>query len=74
MRSLFVTASRQKVNLRFLPYAFTENGIAMLSGVLKSPHAIQVHISIIRLFFELREVLHTHPDFIEKLCSKGWII
>ena len=53
MRSQIVTASPSKANLRFLPYAFTELGIAMLSGVLKSEQAIQVHVSIIRVFFRL---------------------
>ncbi len=43
-RSQFVTASQSSKNLRFQPYAFTDFGIAMLSGVLKSKQAIQVHI------------------------------
>lgn len=67
MRSQSVTAWHQKVNLRYFPYAFTELGIAILSGVLKSEQAIQVHISIIRAFFGLREVLHSAADFAGKL-------
>jgi hypothetical protein len=67
MRSQSVTASRHKVNLRYFPYAFTELGIAMLSGVLNSAQAIQVHISIIRVFFRLREVIHSAADFSGKL-------
>jgi hypothetical protein len=67
MRSQIVTASRQKANLRYLPYSFTEFGIAMLSGVLKSDQAIQVHISIIRVFFELRKALHMNSEFSDKL-------
>lgn len=67
MRSQIVTASRQKANLRYLPYAFTDLGIAMLSGVLKSERAIKVHISIIRVFFRIRETLHANADFAEKL-------
>jgi hypothetical protein len=67
MRSQNVTASRERVNLRFFPYAYTELGIAMLSGVLKSEQAIQVHISIIRVFFRLREVLNSAADFAGKL-------
>ena len=62
-----MTASQRSVNWRFTPYAFTENGIAMLSGVLKTERAIQVHISIIRVFFRMREVLRTNSEFTEKL-------
>ncbi|GBR77515.1 putative ORF6N domain protein [Candidatus Termititenax dinenymphae] len=44
------------------PYAFTEQGIAMLSGVLNSPLAIQVNIQIMRTFTKLREIIFTHKD------------
>lgn len=43
--------------LHYLPYAFTENGVAMLSSVLHSPQAIQVNIAIMRLFTQLRSYL-----------------
>src|SRR3972149_5975377 len=58
---------------RYLPYAFTEQGIAMLSSVLKSKRAIQINIHIMRVFTELREMLLTHKDLrerIEKMESK----
>jgi len=45
---------------RYLPYAFTEHGIAMLSSILKSEKAVQVNILIIRTFIELRKILSTH--------------
>ena len=52
---------------RKLPYAFTENGVAMLSSVLNSKRAIQVNISIMRTFTMLREMLSTHKDLKRKI-------
>lgn len=52
---------------RYLPYVFTEQGVAMLSSVLKSPRAIQVNIAIMRAFVQLREILSTHKDLARKL-------
>ncbi len=45
---------------RYLPYAFTEQGIAMLSGILNSKRAVQVNIAIMRTFVKLREIISTH--------------
>ena len=53
--------------VRKLPYAFTEQGVAMLSGILNSPIAIQVNIQIIRIFTKMRELLMTHKDILLKL-------
>ncbi len=50
-----------------LPYAFTEQGLAMLSGILKSKKAIDVNISIMRAFVFLRQYALTHKDLTEKL-------
>ena len=47
---------------RYLPYVFTEQGIAMLSSVLKSTRAIQVNIAIMRAFVQFREILATHKE------------
>jgi len=52
---------------RHLPYAFTENGVAMLSSVLNSPKAIQVNIQIMRTFAKLREMMSSHKDLARKL-------
>jgi hypothetical protein len=52
---------------RKMPYAFTEQGVAMLSGVLNSDIAIEVHVRIIRIFTKLREMLLTHKDILMKL-------
>jgi hypothetical protein len=52
---------------RYLPYAFTEQGVAMLSSVLNSDRAIEVNIAIMRAFVRLREILATHKDLARKL-------
>ncbi|HEV2483467.1 MAG TPA: ORF6N domain-containing protein [Puia sp.] len=52
---------------RKTPYAFTEQGVAMLSGILTSDIAIEVNIRIIRIFTKLREMLLTHADLLLKL-------
>jgi phage regulator Rha-like protein len=52
---------------KYLPVAFTEQGIAMLSGVLRSRRAVLVNIAIMRAFVRLREILATHKDLAEKL-------
>jgi len=57
----------KKGGTRYLPYAFTEQGVAMLSGVLKSKRAIEVNISIMRVFILLRQYALTHKDLTEKL-------
>jgi ORF6N domain len=53
--------------IRKLPYAFTEQGVSMLSGVLNSETAIRVHIQIIRVFAKMRELLLTHKDILLQL-------
>ena len=52
---------------RYLPYVFTEQGIAMLSSILKSERAIQVNIAIMRTFAKLREVLSSNAELAHKL-------
>ncbi len=52
---------------RYLPYAFTEFGVAMLSSVLRSRRAILVNIEIMRAFGRLRQILATHKDLARKL-------
>jgi hypothetical protein len=56
-----------RMGLRRSPYAFTEQGIAMLSSVLKSKRAVQVNIAIMRAFVRIRQMLATHKDLAEKL-------
>ena len=55
------------MGLRRRPYAFTEQGVAMLSSVLHSERAIYVNIEIMRAFVRLRELLATHKDLSRKL-------
>jgi hypothetical protein len=52
---------------RYHPYAFTEQGVAMLSSVLRSPRAVQVNIAIMRAFVKLREMLASHRDLARRL-------
>jgi phage regulator Rha-like protein len=52
---------------RYLPYVFTEQGVAMLSTVLNSERAIQVNIAIMRAFVRLKSILSTHKELAHKL-------
>ena len=54
---------------RYLPCAFTEQGVAMLSSVLRSKRAVQVNIEIMRAFVRLKQMLATHADLARKLAS-----
>ena len=54
---------------KYLPYAFTENGVAMLSSVLNSKRAIQVNIQIMRTFTSIREMIATHKDLQKKIAE-----
>lgn len=54
---------------RHLPYVFTEQGVAMLSSVLKSPRAIAVNIEIMRAFVRLRRVMASHADLARKIAD-----
>ncbi|MCK4648713.1 ORF6N domain-containing protein [bacterium] len=65
LKSHFATSSWG--GIRKLPYAFTEQGVAMLSSVLNSDRAIQVNIQIMRTFTKLREMLLTHADLRRKI-------
>ncbi len=65
-RSQFVTLKQGK-NIKYLPYAFTEHGISMLSSVLNSKKAIQINILIMRAFTKLREILLTHKELAIKI-------
>ena len=68
LKSQFVTSSWGGAR-RALPYAFTEQGVAMLSSVLRSPRAIQVNIEIMRAFVRLRRLLATNAEFARKLAE-----
>ena len=61
------TSKTGRGGTRYLPYAFTEQGVAMLSGVLTSPRAIKVNVEIMRAFVRLRQVLASHRELARKL-------
>jgi phage regulator Rha-like protein len=65
LRSQIVTSSWG--GRRYAPYAFTEQGVAMLSAVLHSKRAIQTSIAIVRVFVRLRELLATHKELAQKM-------
>ena len=54
-------------HVKYAPYAFTQEGVAMLSSVLRSHRAVQVNIAIMRAFVNLRELAATHKDLAQKL-------
>lgn len=72
-RSQFVTlntsGTQQGKNLKYLPYAFTEQGVAMLSAVLRSEKAVMVSIQIMNAFVEMRKVLAHHTGLLQRVES-----
>ena len=66
-RSQIVISNSDKMGLRYPPMAFTEQGVAMLSTVLKSERAIDVNIAIMRAFVKMRQMLATHKDLKKKI-------
>ena len=67
LRCQFGTSNENRGGRRYLPYAFTEHGVAMLSSVLNSERAVQMNILIVRAFVKLREVLATHRELARKM-------
>lgn len=68
LRSHFATLKKGRgQHLKYLPYAFTEQGVAMLSSALNSERAIEVNILIMRTFVKLREMIASHKDLARKL-------
>jgi phage regulator Rha-like protein len=59
--------SKGRGGRRYLPYVFTEHGVAMLSSILNSKKAVQVNIAIVRAFIKLRELLASHKDLISEI-------
>jgi phage regulator Rha-like protein len=67
LRSQSGTLKKQGAHTKFLPYAFTEQGVAMLSSVLTSKQAIEVNIQIIRAFTQMREIIGSNKEILIKL-------
>ncbi|MGB4989028.1 MAG: ORF6N domain-containing protein, partial [Pyrinomonadaceae bacterium] len=66
-RSQFVTSKQDRVGLRYAPMAFTEQGVAMLSSVLRSKRAIFVNVEIMRTFVRLRQLLASNAELAKRL-------
>ena len=62
-----IVISKGRGGTRKLPYVFTEQGVAMLSSVLRSPRAVQVNIMIMRAFVKMRELIASHKDLAARL-------
>jgi hypothetical protein len=69
LRSHFVTSKRGRGGRRYPPYAFTEQGVAMLSSVLGSERAIAVNIEIMRAFVRMRELLSSSKELARRLAQ-----
>ncbi|HOI53146.1 MAG TPA: ORF6N domain-containing protein [Azonexus sp.] len=67
LRSQIVISNGRRGGRRTAPYAFTEQGVAMLSSVLNSPRAIAINIEIMRTFVRVRELANTHGELAERL-------
>ncbi len=67
LRSQIVTSKERRGGRRFRPYVFTEQGIAMLSSVLRSPRAVQVNIEIMRAFVKIRQWLASNAELSKRL-------
>ncbi len=66
-RTQIASSKSDMIGLRYNPFCFTEQGVTMLSCVLKSKQAIETNIRIIRVFTKMREMLMTHKDILLKL-------
>jgi len=69
LRSQFATSNTGRGGRRHLPYAFTEQGVAMLSSVLNSEQAIEVNIAIMRAFVRLRQIVETNEEVNRKFAA-----
>ncbi|HEX4806846.1 MAG TPA: ORF6N domain-containing protein [Conexibacter sp.] len=67
LRCQIGTSNTGRGGRRYRPYAFTEHGVAMLSGVLRSPRAVQVNIEIMRTFVRLRRLLAEHAELAQRI-------
>lgn len=67
LRFQIETSKSRRGGRRYLPHAFTEQGVAMLSSVLRSQRAVQVNVAIMRTFVRLREMLLSNADLARKL-------
>ena len=64
-----MTSKSDKIGLRYTPMVFTEQGVAMLSSVLRSKRSIKVNIQIMRIFIKLRQMYLRHDDLRQKIIA-----
>jgi hypothetical protein len=69
LRSQFVISKLGRGGRRYQPYVFTEPGVAMLSSVVNSEHAIEVNITIMRAFIRLRQMLESNEELNRKFAA-----
>lgn len=69
LRSQIVTSKSQKGGRRYIPFVFTEHGVAMAANLLKSDRAIEVSVEIVRTFIRLREFLGLQKEFVKELAE-----
>jgi hypothetical protein len=69
LKSQFATSKTGRGGRRYLPYVFTEQGVAMLSSVLSSERAIEVNITIMRIFVKLRQMLESNEELNRKCAA-----
>ncbi len=67
LRSQFATSNAGRGGRRYLPYVFTEQGVAMLSSVLNSERAVRVNIAIMRAFVRMRDMVASNKDLARRL-------
>jgi len=66
-QNVILNIGKRGYNIKYLPFAFTQEGIAMLSSVLRSQRAILVNIAIMRTFVKLRELMNSHRELALKI-------
>lgn len=59
--------NRRGIHIKYLPYVFTEQGVAMLSSVLRSKRAVEVNITIMRAFVKIRNLIYSYKDLADKI-------
>ncbi len=68
LRSQFVTLKKDRgKHIKYLPYVFTEQGVAMLSSVLRSEKAIEINVIIMRAFVNIRKLVYSYKDLADKI-------
>ncbi|MGH9946645.1 MAG: ORF6N domain-containing protein [Pyrinomonadaceae bacterium] len=69
LRSQIVTSNKSRGGRRYMPYVFTEQGVAMLSSVLNSERAVQVNIAIMRAFVNIRKIAATNEEISKRISA-----